>query len=91
MMWMLGGRDPSVFESPDEFLLTRDNKAMKPFGGGIHNCPGRNVSRMLGHTLLRHLTAPGLHVEPVGDDPQWMRGSLLHELDGGFHVSLRTD
>lgn len=41
-----GQRDPSVFDSPDEYRL--DRKARRPlmFGAGPYNCLGQNLARM---------------------------------------------
>lgn len=90
LMWMFGNRDPEAFDAPDQYVLSRDASRAQAFGGGIHNCPGRNVSRMLGHTLLQAVTAPKIHVEPLRDDPEWVTGSLLHEIDGGYPVALKA-
>ena len=48
IMWYgAANRDPSVFENPDVFDLTRDNvEKHMAFGLGVHRCLGNRIAQM---------------------------------------------
>ncbi|MBX7431692.1 cytochrome P450 [Mycobacterium sp. Y57] len=55
-------RDPSVFDEPDRFDITRDDApAMLTFGGGVHYCLGSHLARIelteALTTMARRMTA----------------------------------
>ncbi len=46
-MFGIGNRDPRVFEDPDSFDISRDNRKSISFGAGPHFCAGAAASRVL--------------------------------------------
>jgi cytochrome P450 len=74
-------RDPTVFENPDRFDITRKDLRPLSFGGGIHFCLGAQLARIeatvVFETVLRCL--PGLRlVEP--ERPKWRSSFTLRGL-----------
>lgn len=58
LLWGAANRDPSHFESPDEFRLDRAiSKGHMTFGKGIHFCLGAPLARLEAVTVLRLLLA----------------------------------
>jgi cytochrome P450 len=57
-------RDPSRFESPDEFDLSRDAFGHIGFGHGIHGCVGQQLARIEIRTAVSRLISslPGLRL-----------------------------
>lgn len=60
-------RDPSVFESPDEFDIGRDPNPHLGFGSGIHTCAGLHVARLEGQVAIASLLARLPDLEQVGE------------------------
>jgi len=49
LMWGAANRDPTVFDHPQTFDITRDPEQLKQimsFGGGIHRCMGAPLARL---------------------------------------------
>jgi cytochrome P450 len=47
LMWGAANRDPSVFDSPEEFRIDRENPQKHiAFGAGVHRCVGAPLARM---------------------------------------------
>jgi cytochrome P450 len=65
MGWAAANRDPTVFESPTDFRIDRDNYRHMTFGFGIHTCPGASLARMELRVLLEELLRrlPDLKIE----------------------------
>ncbi|MEM1435646.1 MAG: cytochrome P450 [Pseudomonadota bacterium] len=61
-------RDPSVFERPDDFELTRERKRHMSFGVGVHFCLGAPMARMEAEIALRALLErlPALRLQGPG-------------------------
>ncbi|HYZ48976.1 MAG TPA: cytochrome P450, partial [Sphingomonas sp.] len=78
MVWAAGNRDPDVFDNPNQYQLTRVQRADATFGGGIHICPGRNVARMISMAVLRGITQPGIRIT-LGDDFRWIVRSTMRQ------------
>jgi cytochrome P450 len=58
-------RDPAVFESPDEFDLTRSRRGNLAFAQGPHVCVGVHLARLEARTAVAVLldTLPQLHLD----------------------------
>lgn len=46
MAWAAANRDPTVFDSPDDFRLDRNPNRHMTFGHGVHACPGAQTGRL---------------------------------------------
>jgi cytochrome P450 len=80
-----GNRDPSAFDEPDEFRLTRPGRHHLSFGFGPHQCLGQNLARMelrlTFETLFRRV--PTLRLAVRVEDLPFKDGSVVygvHEL-----------
>ncbi|MCK9893655.1 cytochrome P450 [Frankia sp. AgB32] len=70
------GRDPAVFDRPDEFDLTRDTRDHLAFGHGMHGCLGGVLARAQAEIALGRLhhhlgdlaPLPGPEGEPTWQD-----------------------
>jgi cytochrome P450 len=71
-------RDPTNFDKPDEFDLTRTGPAPLSFGYGAHYCIGSTLARLEISVALRELLArrPELAGEVVWRDTTAVRGPL---------------
>jgi cytochrome P450 len=66
--------DPEVFDTPDQFLITRDADAHLSFGSGIHRCIGAPLVRIVAPIAFTMLLSefPGLALDGLaqwGADP----------------------
>ncbi|WP_018599959.1 cytochrome P450 [Mycobacterium sp. 155] len=88
MAWLLGNRDPEVFDDPATYRLDRANRVKQfSFGGGFYVCAGRSVVQALSEVLLAELAGNSIAVELAGE-ARWDPASLLHELKA-LPVALR--
>ena len=56
MMYSSGNRDETVFDNPNDFILSRERNPHIAFGGGgIHFCLGSQLARTMLKTLFREL------------------------------------
>ena len=78
MLWLLGNRDPEVFNAPNEFRLGRNHRPDTTFGGGSYICPGRNIVKMLCEVTLEELIRPGVDLAFTAQ-PRWAPASAIHE------------
>jgi cytochrome P450 len=73
LSYAAANRDPSVFENPDVFDITRDNaRKHLAFGTGPHVCIGARLARMELKALLRQILTRIPDVR-VSGEPQWLR------------------
>jgi cytochrome P450 len=63
------GRDPTRFERPDEFDITRTDGGSLALAHGIHVCIGAAMARMEGEIALRSFFTRFADVELVDHDP----------------------
>jgi cytochrome P450 len=65
--WIIAAanRDPSAFDDPDAFDITRQPNPHLSFGGGIHYCLGATLARVEGQEVFRALAErlPTLELE----------------------------
>lgn len=69
-------RDPSVWERPDEFDLTRSTLGHLALGAGIHACIGQMIARLEGEVLLRALATRVAHVSLAGPPERRLNNNL---------------
>lgn len=79
---MLGaaGRDPAVFERPEQFDPTRKKNAHVAFGGGLHFCVGAPLARLEMQIALPMLfeAMPNLKIT---EPPRYADSYHFHKLD----------
>ncbi|BGP41219.1 hypothetical protein JCM10450v2_005258 [Rhodotorula kratochvilovae] len=76
MTYIAANRDPSVFASPDEFVLNRPNISMHlGFGKGRHRCAGSQLARMIVQVALEDLLEATESFELAGE----CEGALMPE------------
>ena len=75
-----GNRDPTVFEKPNEFILSRKENKILSFGFGPHYCIGANLARQEAQIALEELinTFPDIYVsnsfDPIYRHSSHIRG-----------------
>ncbi|GAA6052993.1 hypothetical protein JCM3770_001168 [Rhodotorula araucariae] len=76
LTYIAANRDPSVFPSPDEFILRRANISMHlGFGKGRHRCAGSQLARMIVQVALEDLLESTQSFELAGE----CEGALMPE------------
>jgi cytochrome P450 len=84
LMWSSVNRDETIFNSPDEIILQRDQKAQKhfSFGYGVHNCLGAHLARteikLALEELLKRTTS--LNIDPHAPVPDHIPSVFIREL-----------
>jgi cytochrome P450 len=81
MLWYAGNRDPAAFEQPDSYDIGRSIGGGTTFGGGIHLCPGRSITKLLAEIVLTALTHADVRVSLTDSTPTWLAGSSMHQLE----------
>jgi cytochrome P450 len=73
MRWMIAAanRDPSAFDNPDAFDISRQPNPHVAFGAGIHYCLGASLARIEGQEVFRAIAErlPGIALD--GDDLEY--------------------
>ncbi len=69
-------RDPSVFDRPDEFDVTRDNRNQLAFGYGGHMCLGQHLAILEVECFFRELL-PRLEFIEFAGDPEWVQAIFV--------------
>lgn len=73
LSYSAANRDPSVFDDPHRFDITRANaKRHLAFGAGPHICVGARLAKMQLRALLKEITTRIPDIHPVGE-PEWLR------------------
>ena len=78
-------RDPTVFDNPDRFQLSRTGPAPLTFGYGVHYCLGAALARLEATVALRRILARGPR---LADAVTW-RDTLA--IRGPLHVPIIFD
>lgn len=76
-------RDPSQFENPEAFDVTRENNKHLSFGQGIHYCMGAPLARLEGHIAFNTLLArmPNLRLDVPVESLRWRPGLTFRRLE----------
>lgn len=76
---MAANHDPSVFEHPETFDITRNPNPHVAFGHGIHYCLGAPLARMEGTIAINALLErfPNIQLNADVDDLEWSDQLLL--------------
>lgn len=81
LLWGAANRDPSRFDSPDEFRLDRaGGKGHISFGKGAHFCVGAALARLEATIVIRQLLERTTHIE-ASDVGRWLPSLLVRRLD----------
>lgn len=88
MMWGAGNFDPTVFQNPFDFDLSRSHQGLTTFGGGLQICPGRFIAVMLTRVLLEGLAELSISLAPVEGRAQWIPAHKMCQLST-FPVRVR--
>ena len=75
-------RDPSAFNDPDRFDVTRDAASHLAFGAGVHQCLGAQLARVELQEAFRGLIGglPGLRLAVPASDLEFKPGMAIHSL-----------
>ena len=80
VLYASANRDELVWESPDEFDITRDASRQLGFGHGIHGCGGQGLARLEMRAILGHLLDRVDRIELTGE-PVWAVNNIIHRLE----------
>jgi cytochrome P450 len=58
-------RDPSQFNEPERFDITRDPKGHLAFGHGVHHCIGAALARLEARLFFESLLKTGTTLQPI--------------------------
>ena len=76
------GRDPNVYDDPDQFDIRRKiDRQLVAFGGGIHYCVGAQLARLEGQVAFETLAQrlPGMQLDLAG--AQWREAFFFRGLE----------
>ncbi len=82
MSYAAANRDPTVFENPHVFDITRANaRRHLAFGTGPHVCIGARLARMELHALLKQILTrmPDFRLD---GEPEWLRSIWFNAIVG---------
>ena len=74
-------RDPAVFADPDRLDVGRSGGAHLSFGGGIHHCLGRALTRLECRVALEMLLERFASIRPLAARPRFRRTVVLRGLE----------
>ncbi|WP_183099058.1 cytochrome P450 [Nocardioides pelophilus] len=80
VLYASANRDELVWESPDEFDITRDASQQLGFGHGTHGCAGQGLARLETRAVLGHLLDRVERLELTGE-PVWAVNNIIHRLE----------
>ncbi|ORV14810.1 cytochrome P450 [Mycobacterium celatum] len=81
LLWGAANRDPSHFESPDEFRLDRlGGKGHISFGKGAHFCVGAALARLEARIVLGQLLQRTSNIE-AAQTGRWLPSLLVRRLE----------
>jgi cytochrome P450 family 144 len=81
LLWGAANRDPTHFDTPDEFRLDRtDGKGHITFGKGAHFCVGAALARLEATVVLRQLLDRTAAIE-LADVGRWLPSLLVRRLE----------
>lgn len=72
-------RDPRLWDSPEEFQVSRHPTGHLAFGRGVHTCVGQMIARLEADVLLTEMLQRVESMELDGD-PIWQPSNTLHGL-----------
>jgi len=73
-------RDPTVFDEPDRFDISRQPNRHLSFGRGVHFCLGAPLARLEGRLVFERLAEVAPKLRIVGDDGTWRPSTLFRGL-----------
>ena len=80
-------RDENAFPDPDRFDIKRDNSKQLGFGGGIHDCLGASLVRMVAPAAFRTMLQELPQIELSGTE-QWQTDPYLRSVSN-LPVAIR--
>lgn len=80
VMYASANRDEQVWDSPNQFDITRDATRQLGFGHGTHGCAGQGLARLETGAILGHLLETVDRIELTGE-PTWAVNNIIHRLE----------